>query len=200
MPDRPTISFLIPTFDPTRPLARAIGSIARQLLPGDEVLCIGDIRNGPIPSADKSCREFSERGYNVKYLEFDAGHPCWGHEQVNYGFDNASGDLLCVNDDDDIWTSIAAFDIRCAATYHPDKPMLFKFQSYTDGVIWREKGLIQRDHIGGHCLVQPNIPDKIGKMACTYNGDFDMIHECLMAHGGYDSAVWVDKIIAIARP
>ncbi len=200
MADRPTISFIIPTFDPSRPLARAIGSVARQLLPGDEVLVIGDVHDGPCSVAQRCCTEFSDAGYNVQYLEYDAGHHCWGHEQVNYGFDNASGDLLNVNDDDDIWTPVAAFAIRTAGTMYSGLPLLFKFNSYTNGIYWKEKGLVKRDYIGGHCLVQPNVTDKIGKMACAYNGDFDMIHECLMAHGGYDSAVWINHLIAIARP
>ncbi len=198
--DRPTISFIIPTVNPLRPLRRAMDSIVRQLLPGDELIIVGDTFDGPCREAERHCGYFKDIGYNVRYLELDAGRHSWGHDQINYAYDNANGDLLCQNDDDDIWLPTTAFDIRCAAIAHPSKPLLFRFISSPDGILWKEKGLVQRDHIGGHSLVQPNIPSKIGRWTDAYSGDFDAIHACLMLYGGYDSAVWIDKVIARARP
>ncbi len=198
--DRPTISFILPTLNPDRPLQRAINSVTHQLLPGDEIIVVGDSTDEHLSHAEQCCAEFVAEGYNVRYLEHTAGYHNWGHAQINYAFENSECDLLCQSDDDDIWTPTAAFDIRYAAMANPDQPLLFRFMSYNDGKIWKQKGLVQRDFIGGHCLVQPNIPMKIGKMTDEYSGDFSMIHDCLMKHGGYDSAVWIDKLIAIARP
>lgn len=200
MIDRPTISFVVPTHREDRPLPRCLMSIAPQLLPGDEVLVVGDTTDGPLPNVQKTCEIFAERGYNVRYLSYSPGHHDFGHSQVNHGFEHATGDLLQINDDDDIWSRDAAQYIRDAAIEYPGRPLLFRFVSMVGTIFWEAPGLLARNHIGGHCLVQPNVPGMIGTMAPEYSGDFDMVERCVNAYGGPDSAVWIDKILCHARP
>lgn len=198
--NRPTISFLIPTHSDERPLPRALWSIVPQLLDGDEVIVVGDTFDGPLPNVEKTCEIFRDRGYNVRYLSLDGGRHSYGHDQLNYGFTQAKSDLININDDDDIWSRDAAENIRYHAELNPGRPLLFRFVSVFGTIYWEVEGLVARNHIGGHCLVQPNLPGKLGTMTPEYSGDFDLIDSCLNAYGGYDSAVWVNEIIALARP
>lgn len=144
------------------------------------------------------CEGFRKQGYNLKILEYDAGHHCWGHENLNWAFKRARGKLINICDDDDVWMPDAAQSIRNAGLKYPGIPLLFRFKTFYGSVLWDQAGLIDRGHIGGHCLVQPNIPGKIGRMDCAYAGDFELIDSCIKLHGG--AAAWVDKIIAVARP
>ena len=190
-----TLSFLVPTHREDRPLARALWSIVPQLEDGDEVIVIGDIHDGPLPGVEALCDEMGAR-----YLEHDAGHHCWGHCQVGYGLEHARGQWLHVSDDDDIWTRNAAAYMREAARAWPGRPLLFRHLSYGGMVFWETEGRLARNHIGGHSLVAPNVPGKVGRWTCDYSGDFDYVASCVAAHGGVDSAVWIDQLVNLARP
>lgn len=192
----PSISFIVPTAG-REELARCLASIAPQLGPEDEVIIVGDTLDDPLIRTQEIVASF---GSQFKYTEFRGEQHTWGHEQVNYGFSVAKGDYLHVNDDDDVWTANAVQGMREAAEEFPGKPLLFRFHSYFDMILWAVPGRVWENHIGGHCLLQPNIPGKIGMMSTRYQGDFDMIHDCLTAHGGYETAVWIDLVIAVARP
>jgi GT2 family glycosyltransferase len=196
---KPTFSFLVPTHREDRPLERCLESIAWQLGSGDEVIVIGDTFNGSLPKVEHLIyRNFDER---FRYMEYDAGHSCWGHCQLNAGLAVAMGDWLHVNDDDDVWAPGAVAMMRQAALDSGGRPMLFRFQSYVGGMhVWLERGRVERNWIGGHCLVTPNIPGKVGRFDCVYSGDFDYIDTTLKLHGGYESALWKDGVVAIARP
>lgn len=193
----PSFSFLVPTHREDRPLQRCLNSIAPQLGSEDEVLVIGDTYDGPLPMVEHLVGAYDGR---FRYLAHDAGHHCYGHCQLNHGLERARGDYLHCNDDDDVWTPGAVQVMRAAAVGTPDRPLLFRFRSYLGIDIWHTRGLVARDHIGGHCLVAPNLPGKVGRFECAYNGDFDMVHSTLMLHGGYESAVWRDEIVCLARP
>jgi hypothetical protein len=90
--------------------------------------------------------------------------------------------------------------MRLAAEQHPGKPLLFRFKSYLGTVFWEEAGKFERDHIGGHCLVLPNEPGKKGGFGCEYNGDFDWLESAVESFGGPKEAVWINEIVAVARP
>jgi glycosyltransferase involved in cell wall biosynthesis len=195
----PSISFLVPTHRADRPLERCLDSIAPQLGPYDEVLVIGDTLDGPLPSVEALIRQNYDSRF--RYLAHDAGHHCWGHCQLNYGLAFAKGDWIHANDDDDIWTPGAAQAMRAGILGSGGQPLLFRFVSYVNRMpIWIERGRFERNWIGGHCLVYPNDPDRMGHYADIYNGDFDMLESTVNFYGGPEQAVWREEILCIARP
>lgn len=197
METEPTFTFSVPTHREDRPLKRCLDSLAPQLGPRDNVLVVGDTFDGDLPGVEALVREY---GSQFRYIPYNAGRHTWGHDQINLAFDLATGDWLHVNDDDDIWLPDAVPTMRQFAIANPGRPLLFQFMAMDDRILWDKAGHVERNYIGGHCLVQPNIKGKIGKMGPIYSGDYDMIRECLDLHGGDASAVWIDKIICRARP
>lgn len=188
----PTFSFLIPTHREDRPLARALASIEPQLGPGDEVIVIGDTHDLPLPGVEQLV---SARGHT--YVAHDAGHHCWGHCQLNYGLTLATGDYIHCQDDDDVWVPGAVDEMRMWAARYPYRPLLFKFKSYHGPIFWQVK-VIARNYIGGHCAVVPRA--RAGRFSCEYSGDFEWVQSSVMRCGGAEQAVWVDKVICVARP
>ena len=192
-----SFSFVVPTHREDRPLARCLNSIQHQMQPGDEVLVIGDTYDGPLPMVEMLVSCYGKTFY---YVPFDAGHHCYGHCQINHALEFAQADYLHVNDDDDVWAPDARALMQQAVDEDPERPHLFRFRSQFGTIFWDQRGVVARNHIGGHCLVAPNIPGKVGKWECIYQGDFDYIRTTLDLHGGDESAVWHDELIAIARP
>jgi len=138
-------------------------------------------------------------GLGLRYLSLDAGHHCFGHCQHNYAITQAKGDYIHLNDDDDIWTPDAVSLMRRGAQTWPGKVLLFRFQSYYGRqIFWSQAGRLERDTIGGHCVVTPNVPGKIGKFTDAYNGDFDYIEGTVNGFG--NDPIWINAIVAIARP
>jgi hypothetical protein len=191
------ITFLIPTCDPARPLSRALNALVYQLQRDDSILIIGDTFDHELPQVEKLVGNY---GPQVKYLPFNAGRHTFGHDQLNYGISQAQGDYIQVSDDDDVHTPTAAAAMRRMIADAPGVPNLMRFVSYFGLIFWDERGVVRRDHIGGHCLLMPNIPGKTGTFGPEYSGDFDWVDSTLMLHGGHDSAVWHEDIVAVARP
>lgn len=197
----PTLSLIIPTAGRAS-LRRTLESAAPQVLPGDECLVVGDTLDGPLPDTEAICREYPW----VRYLEFSGGEHAWGHPQFDHGQRIAKGEWIVGNDDDDIFTPGAFAAIRAAIAYAEEpRPLLFRFRSYLGGfVFWHTAGpeWIKQGHIGGHCLVQPNLPGKVGQRAVDgtyrYESDFDWIVDTLARHEA--SPVWCDFVIAEQRP
>jgi glycosyltransferase involved in cell wall biosynthesis len=194
---RPTFSFLIPTHREDRPLQRCLDSVASQLGKYDEVIVIGDTLDGQMPKVETLVRSYDRR---FRYLTYNAGRHDWGHSQLNHGLEHAQGDYIHCNDDDDTWSPGAVALMREAMRGTPDRPLLFRFQSYFGPVYWQQRGLFARNHIGGHCLVAPNIPGKVGRFAPEYAGDFDYLESTINLHGGIEQAVWCDEVVCVARP
>lgn len=191
------LSFLIPTHREDRPLARALNSIVGQLSPYDEVLVIGDIADGPLPRVERLVARYGPR---FKYLPFDAGRHTYGHDQLNWGLTQAQGDYIHVSDDDDVWTPTAAQAMRRAISEAPGVPHLMRFRAHFGLIFWDELGVIRRDHIGGHCLLAPNLPGKVGRWGAEYSGDYEYVRSTIDLHGGNESVVWDIDIVAVARP
>ena len=199
----PTLSAIVPTAGRAS-LRRTLESAAPQMLPGDEVIVVGDTTDGPLPETEAICRDFPF----VRYVECPSGEHNWGHEQTDHGLTIARGDWLLCNDDDDIWTPGAFEAIRGAIAYAKvPRPLLFRFKShYGDGfVFWHTPSpeWIRPGHIGGHCLVQPNAPGKVGMRlkhgTYRYESDFDQIANTLALWRPVEP-LWCDFIIAEARP
>ena len=197
----PTFSFLVPTHREDRPLRRCLDSIAPQLQEGDEVIVVGDTHTRLLPGVEAVVAAYDAHWpASFRYLPHDAGHHCYGHCQLNYGLQRARGDYVHCNDDDDVWTPDAVTLMRKGVEAYPKRPLLFRFRSYMGSVYWEEVGKMERDHIGGHCLVAPNTNGMLGRFTCAYNGDFDWIESTVSAYGGPQQAIWIADIICHARP
>lgn len=194
---RPTFSFIVPTHREDRPLQRCLESVLPQLGRSDQVLVVGDTHDGPLPAVEALVRSYGPR---FRYLAHDAGHHCFGHCQINAALPLAKGRYVHCNDDDDTWAPGAVDAMRSAIAETPGLPLLFRFRAYWGTSYWQERGLFARDHIGGHCLVAPNVAGKVGRFACQYSGDFDWLASTVAYYGGPEAAVWRDELVAIARP
>lgn len=192
-----TISFIVPTHREDRPLKRCLDSIAPQLRRRDEVIVCGDVLDGRLPGVEWLVKEY---GHQFHYVSFRGAEHTYGHEQINHALTKATGDYISINDDDDVWAPNAAELIRKAADIWPGKPFLFRFRSYVGVTFWQQAGWFERNHIGGHCLVAPNVPEKLGCWAPEYSGDFDWLESTLAFYGGATGAIWLDDLIAVARP
>jgi len=193
-----TFSFLVPTHREDRPLARCLNSIAPQLGPLDEVIVIGDTHDGPLGKVESLVGSYDHR---FRYVAYDAGEHDYGHSQLNHGMALATCDYIHCNDDDDVWTPEALRYFRAYTNQFPEpRPFLFRFQSYLGPVFWVHPGWFARNYIGGHCLLAPNVPDKLGAWGTDYSGDFDYVEATVNAYGGSSEAVWCEEIVALARP
>lgn len=195
---RPTLSLVVPTHREDRPLARCLNSVRGQLQRCDEVIVVGDVFDGPLPKVERLVKSL---GRHFRYLAIDGGGHDWGHTQLNAGIAQARGDYIHVNDDDDVWAPDALKLFRaCAEAVDEPTPFLFRFRHYNGCHYWARRGLLQRDTIGGHCLLAPNIPGRLGAFTSDYNGDFDWIEGTVSHYGGPEAAVWREEIVAVARP
>jgi len=191
-----SLSFLVPTAGRLE-IECALASIAPQLEPDDEVVVIGDTLGAVLTGSQAIVESF---GPQFRWVEYAGQVHTYGHQQLNYGISVARGDYIHCSDDDDIWAPEAAKAMRRGIDADPGRPLLFKFHSWHSYTYWDFYGLLAMNHVGGHCLVAPNIAGKIGRWGDSYQGDFDYIMETVTLHGGIDSVVWRDEIVCIARP
>lgn len=186
------LSIIVPTPD-GEGLDRLAESILPQIGSGDEVIVVGDTHDGPLPHVEGLCR-----AYGWRYAEYDARGHAWGHPQINEGMRQARGDYLVFIDDDDIFTPEALHIIRAAADELSEpRVLLFRFRCERLGRTLPETHEVVENAIGGHCIVPPNIPERLGQWADRYAGDFDFIVSTL-AHWP-EGPVWRDEVIAVAR-
>lgn len=185
------LSIIVPTAD-GEGLDTLFASLDGQLLPCDEVLIVGDTHDGPLFHVIEQVR-----AADFTYIEHDAGHHCWGHCQVNYGIGYATGDYLIFIDDDDCFPAGALDSVRRAiAAQSSPRPLMFRFWSERHGRTLPPDHYVQESAIGGHAMVVPNIPDKLGRWGERYAGDYDWIVSTL-AHWP-DGPAWFDDVIACA--
>jgi glycosyltransferase involved in cell wall biosynthesis len=185
------LSIIVPTHDGDG-LDVLFESMADQLQPGDEVLVVGDTHDGPLPHIQNYVLKWDHR-----YIEHDAGHHCWGHCQINEGMRHAQGDYLVFIDDDDCFPDGALDAIRQAAAEQVSpRPLMFQFYSRRHGRTLPPRHEVKESAIGGHCMVTPNIPDRLGQWTCRYAGDYDWIVSTLALWP--DGPAWYDDVIACA--
>lgn len=197
-----TLSILVPTAGRLS-VERTILSYLPQMADGDELLVMGDTIDGPLPETEAICAKY---GPLVRYvptkLPTKDGEHSFGHNELNAGLDLTCGNYILGNDDDDIATPDALAAIRAVIAQLPEpSPLLFRYRACHGPVYWHEVGCLTEGHIGGHCAVFPNLPGLVGRFTERYQGDYDYILDTLNRWpDGINSAVWVDHMIAIARP
>lgn len=199
-----SLSIIIPTPGGGRPLKRCLKSIASQpLLPGDEVLVVGDTTDGPLPDVEALVADF---GPPYRYLTLDTEEHSWGHDQINHGMTVATGEYLVFQDDDDVFTEGAFGSIRlaieeCRAKHGEDRPHLFRFVTRFRTLVWGAHPVLAQDHVGGHCAVFPNKKAYLAPWGPHYQGDYSFIRDTLDKWPGGDGAVvWREEVISLARP
>jgi glycosyltransferase involved in cell wall biosynthesis len=194
-----SLSVIIPTYDPARPLKRCLRSVVSQpLLPGDEVLIVGDTRDGDLPTVEALVKDFGEQ---FRYIPHDGGRMSFGHDQINHGMTVAMGDYLTFMDDDDVYTEGAFGSIRNAAEEHPGRPLLFRFVTRFHTLVWGALPVLEQDHVGGHCAVFPNKKAYLAPWGPHYQGDWTFVRGTLDKWpGGEVAVVWREEVIALARP
>lgn len=198
MTKTPTLSLIIPTQGrPT--LERALASARDQLGLGDECWVVVDTHGMSTPEFSAIAERVGKFGPQFWITGRDAGCHDFGHSQVNHGIACARGDYIHVSDDDDVWCPGALAVMREAIVAHPGRVFLFRFRSYLGGtVFWLQPGLVRQACIGGHCLLAPNLPGKLGQWGARYEGDYDAITATLALHD--QPPVWVDFIVCEQRP
>ncbi len=199
-----SLSVIIPTPGLGRPLKRCLRSIASQpLLPGDEVLVVGDTTDGPLPEVEALVADF---GPQYRYLTLPTKEHSWGHDQINHGMTVAMGDYLVYQDDDDVFTEGAFGSIRgaaeeCLGRYAEYRPLLFRFVTRFRTLVWGAHPVFAQDHLGGHCFVVPNRKAYLAPWTDRYQGDFDHIRGTIDKWpGGEQALVWREEVISLARP
>lgn len=185
------LSIIVPTAD-GEGLETLFASVADQLQSADEVIVVGDTHDGALNAVRDVVKAAS-----YLYVEHDAGHHCWGHCQINEGMAYATGDYLIFIDDDDCFPDGALQIIRdAAATLPSPRPMMFQFWSRRHGRTLPPTHEVRESAIGGHAIVVPNIPAKLGRWGERYAGDYDFIVSTLALWP--DGPAWFDDVIACA--
>lgn len=170
-------------------ILRTLQSISYQgLYKGDDILVVGDGLNAPT-------RDIVEVfGPPFRYIATGQTGD-WGHSQVNYGIKKVGGDVVVIQDDDDIFAPRAFEQIRWLYSEHPGVPMIGRTKTPTLGLLWSEPGT--KTLLDGHCLVAPNDKEKLGYFAADYSGD-----QCYIAKTvqHYAEINWVDRVWTLTRP
>src|SRR6185437_9686679 len=90
--------------------------------------------------------------------------------------------------------------IRTNIEIDPNQPLLFRFINYNGFLCWVERDMFLENYVGGHCLVCPNDPSRLGTWTARYAGDWDFVEQTINMMGGPKLARWLDDVIAIGRP
>ena len=73
---------------------------------------------------------------------------------------------------------------------------MFKFWSRRHNTYLPQGRYIRESAIGGHAMVVPNVPERLGRWECRYAGDYDWIVSTVAL---WPSGVaWYDDVIACA--
>ena len=183
----PTIGVVIAT--PGRAsIYRTLRSIQYQgLMAGDDILVVGDGLHQPT-------KELVEAfGPPFRYVATRATRD-WGHSQANYGLKNVRGDVVVIQDDDDIFLPRAFEEIRRLMAGNKGLPIVGRVKTPFLGVLWTKPGDSVLD---GHCIVVPNDKKKLGFFGPEYDGDQVWIKTSLQPYGEVN---WADRVWTLTRP
>lgn len=192
------LTVIVPTIG--RPgLSRTLRSVRDQvLLPGDEVLVVGDVLDGPLPEVG---RLVALAGQPFAYVPHAGDRHWYGFPQVNHARRIARpGNYLLTLPDDDVFTADALDAVRRAVASLPEPaPLMFRFVSPMGFPLWDRREVAQAN-VSNQCFVVPNLPGRVADLRCErYESDFDWIVDTL-ALWPPDSLVWDETVIVHARP
>lgn len=132
----------------------------------------------------------------------------FGNRQRNRFLDMGApqGDLIVWQDQDDRFFRGALTRASKIAAQHPGLPLIFRMQAMhwdPPDFLWKKRGWVERNHIGGHMLVSPNEPAMLGRWLpeTSYAADFDFIKATLdnFSASGRE-AFWSEEFISMLRP
>ncbi len=188
----PALSILIPTV--SRPtLARTLRSLrAQELLPGDEVLLLGD---GEQQVARSLFEQFDLPG---RYASVPGPSRDWGSTPRNRGMLLARGDWLLFLDDDDAYAPGALTAVRSALAESPGRPHLFRMHLVPEDVTLWERREVAPGNVGTPMFVLPSAGPR-GQWGRSYLGDHDFIASTL-ALWPAGALVWREEVIAHVWP
>lgn len=197
-PNGISLSVIVPT-QGRETLRTMMQHTARLLHSGDELLVIEDThgaKGGANPMVAAMVRLCYPLGSGeVRHFKHDAGRNAWGHPQINVGMGIANGDWLVFIDDDDVFSKDGLDVLHRSLSAAPRAPHMFRFESPL-GTLWDAQALIE-GRVGGHCIVAPNVAEKLGEWSDRYEGDFDFICSTIDKWGG--EIIWREEIISRAR-
>lgn len=124
--DSPRVSVIIPTFNRSETLGRAIDSALGQSFGSIEVLVVDD------GSTDSTSRLLAEYGGRIKTIYQANGGPS---KARNVGFDQSRGDLIAFLDSDDTWDPLKiSAQVRLMDSSGPDVPCCLTNARLVSGV------------------------------------------------------------------
>jgi glycosyltransferase involved in cell wall biosynthesis len=170
----PTLSIIVATRG-RKTLKRTLRSIARQVLPGDEVLVLCD----------------------------DSGDA--GDTPRMKAMPRARGSHLAFIDDDDVYVPDALEKLRRFARENPGRICIFKMKHPVGTTHWREdEPVLRHANVSTQTFLVPNVPGKLGRWHETVtsegrrrHGDYVFITETAALQG---EPVFVDEVTVYARP
>lgn len=200
----PTLGIVIPSAGRDT-LRRTLDSMAPQMREGDRCIVVGDTLDGPLPQTEAIVADYPW----CRYVAFRGLSHTFGNAEINHGLPLVGGDWVLCQDDDDIYTPDAFDAIRATIRQlHRPRPLLFRFRSYHGGMVfwdraakaaWDRGRVLLEHHIGGHCLVAPNVPGRVGLRGLHYQGDYTWIADTVRRWEPV-RPLWIDRVIAVARP
>lgn len=157
-----------------------------------EIFLVGDSHGGYINDVRYTARQFD----CIRFAEVDADCHAWGYPQIQYGYDNATGDyILCIGDDD-VYVPNALNKIQeTIRKTERVAPYLFKVRMRDGTIFWNEGGFVRgRVSTQNFCVL--NIKDKLG----FWWDDFAFMEATVNKYGGHSSIVWSTELIAEWKP
>jgi GT2 family glycosyltransferase len=134
----------------------------------------------------------------VRVTEVNGGD--FGYTARRRGMELATGSHLAFLDDDDAYTERAVEFFRRFA--HGDRPVIFKMQHPSHGILWRTQQL-EFGNVGTPMFLVPNKPSKLGEWEPHApglpepGGDFTFISGCAEQMG---EPIWRPEVVARVRP
>ena len=170
------ISIIVPTIG--RPsLAVALASLTSELLPGDEVLVIGNVderEEGP-----------------VRYIRRAPGGD-WGHSERNFAMKLCCGRYIAHLDDDDTFAPGWRALVQDAIDTSEGRPIIFRMRYPSGQTLWIQPQLCL-GNVGTPMMLTPNEPEKFGVWGSFHGGDFHFLETSRWRRSDY---VWRPEVLA----
>lgn len=167
--------------------------------PGDEIIILGDVHDGPLPLAEAICGIWPDV---VRYFPLNAGHHCNGHCQLNWILHSGEikTDYISWLDDDDVYAPGALDMLHKDIDDYFGKILIYQYRVPDDRIVpptgMRE---LHGTLVSGQSIVLPNREDWFGEWTDNYMGDWDFI-ESTRDKVGMHHFQFFDKVLVVGRP